>query len=874
MCVVTLMLCALTPVQGHAVNYQLDSTNMQIALLHPRMSVEIGAPAYILEKDDFPAFILLPKVDGMFNCIVYNSDGAIVYRMPTKIALSNFELNCSFPVKPILWEQYRIEFELEGNREDIYFSVFDPLYFTDTQSKAVYRGIDGALKYLSDYRGNTIPDFSNAGYMGGGVSNPNANLAEILYPDENAEDDTERIQAAIDRVSALPLINGLRGAVLLKKGSYKIGSFLAIRADGVVLRGEGANQEGTILTAIGKTVRSLIQIAGSGNPSEVTGASVSIVDNYVPVGSRSFNVENANGFNVGDAIMVVRHGNADWIAEIGMDDIALRPGDPEATKQWNPFDLHFDRIITSITGNLITVDAPIVNSIETLWGGGRIYRYSDEKRISNAGVEDIMAVSAFDSSITAVEGGESYYSDMEHASCMVEITNAKNIWVKNLKSYHFSQHCVLVGRGTKWVTVEKCENYEMVGIIAGGTRDVFPLLGQLALVKDCYTEGARHAYYVSSRVCGPNVFLDCTSEKEYGASEPHQRWSVGGLYDNVRSTILVQDRQWMGSGHGWSGANYLLWNTVGNFCVQKPPTAQNYAIGSTGVMTNGSFPPRAEGYLEVGQFVDMRSIYLEQLYGRLGSQAIDAIGGNREREDNSVNYALKKAVYTPGGSLSASPPRNAVDGDKTTVWTLRADQELDVVQLTIDLGKSMLFNKVEITAQRYSYRISSYLLEYSSDGVNWDTMYLSSSPLANDATITISPVAARYVKLRATEIQSSHTGISEIEIYYDRELLPATAAAELSRLSVEIGPKGGYEIRASIWGSGHEPATLNMFAALYDKNSFKQAIFTSALCDDELNILELDFPISCTDRFIVYIWHEMSPIVHKVTFGDVSSKAR
>ena len=75
------------------------------------------------------------------------------------------------------------------------------------------------------------------------------------------------------------------------------------------------------------------------------------------------------------------------------------------------------------------------------------------------------------------------------------------------------------------------------------------------------------------------MFLDCKSENDFATSEPHHRWSVGGLYDNVNAHLAVQDRQWMGSGHGWAGANYVLWNCEGSLICQKPPTAQNWAIG-------------------------------------------------------------------------------------------------------------------------------------------------------------------------------------------------------------------------------------------------------------------------------------------------------
>lgn len=93
---------------------------------------------------------------------------------------------------------------------------------------------------------NTVPDFSHAGYMGGGIALPDLPVKATVSP--IAGDDAELIQNAIDEVSALPLDeNGFRGAVLLKAGHYSLSRKLRITASGVVLRGEGQGMNGTVL---------------------------------------------------------------------------------------------------------------------------------------------------------------------------------------------------------------------------------------------------------------------------------------------------------------------------------------------------------------------------------------------------------------------------------------------------------------------------------------------------------------------------------------------------------------------------------------------------------------------------------------------------
>src|SRR5690606_33174947 len=128
---------------------------------------------------------------------------------------------------------------------------------------------------------------------------------------------------------------------------------------------------------------------------------------------------------------------------------------------------------------------------------------------------------------------------------------------RNVSGYHLSYALVQIGREAKWVTVQDAEVYDMVSIITGGRRYSLFIQGQLNFVQRIYAETSRHAFVYDSRVQGPNVVYDSLAVKEYNTSEPHHRWSVGGLFDNVDARINIRDRAWLGSGHGWSGANYV-----------------------------------------------------------------------------------------------------------------------------------------------------------------------------------------------------------------------------------------------------------------------------------------------------------------------------
>ena len=82
------------------------------------------------------------------------------------------------------------------------------------QSKLVHEGRDGKLAYASDKNGNTIIDFSNCGYRGGGVKLPEAPVRITLQPVRGEQDAGPRIQEAINQLAkATPNKDGIRGAI-------------------------------------------------------------------------------------------------------------------------------------------------------------------------------------------------------------------------------------------------------------------------------------------------------------------------------------------------------------------------------------------------------------------------------------------------------------------------------------------------------------------------------------------------------------------------------------------------------------------------------------------------------------------------------------
>jgi hypothetical protein len=516
----------------------------------------------------------------------------------------------------------------------------------------VYPGADGNLVYVADSLGNKIPDFSNAGYKAGGVPIPHVQAKVTVWP--VAGDNSDRLQKTIDSISDLPLdAAGFRGAILLKMGEYNLEKPLYIKASGIVLRGEGMSDIGTIL--IGKTPKdrpvqtpgrggrpALINITGSAGVKPQEDTKQMITDNYVPVGAVSFHVTSAKAFKKGDKVLVRRIGNQAWIKELGEDSATV------GRNRWQPFNINYDRIIVDVKGNTITIDAPIFCAIESRWGGGELFKYTDE-RIEQIGIENLRGVSEYDPSVRQKNygnmdrdkldpkyqyQGEEYFSDENHYFNFINITNAKNVWVRNMTALHFGSSVVQSNAGSKWITVQDCESWEPVSIRMGARRFTYQMNGQFCLVQRCFSQKGRHSFVLQGQEASGNVYLDCKAVNPYSTSEPHNHWVNGVLYDNVKAPLTARYWDYI---IGWAGANIVFWNCEGDFLIQKPPTAQNYSFGHIGinaVVFNAGLQDltKPNGHAEsMDAHVTPRSLYLTQLKERLGTDAVKNIAKSAGR---------------------------------------------------------------------------------------------------------------------------------------------------------------------------------------------------------------------------------------------------
>lgn len=488
---------------------------------------------------------------------------------------------------------------------------------------------DGRLTYHPDDRGNRVPDFSHCGYAGGNRPIPEAPVCMVVAP--VAGDNTERIQNAIDYVAGLPEdANGIRGAVLLLKGRHKVLGGLHITRSGVVLRGQGMGKDGTMLFAAGVGRRTLIRVFGQDDRMVQTNAVWQITDDYVPVGAMSFRVKDASGLNIGDTIRVVRPSSQAWIEQIGM----FHFGGEKGGFRWKPAsrDIVWDRVIQSIDGNLVTVDAPITTSLEKEFGGGRIETYFWPGRITNVGIENLQLVSEFDPANPR---------DESHSWCAITMENSANAWVRQVTFRHFAGSAIAIYESCKQVTVEDCLSLEPVSEEGGYRRNTFFTMGQMTLFIKCYAEHGRHDFSVGHCAAGPNAFVQCDAHLPLADSGPIESWCSGILYDNVRidgDALTLGHRGSANQGAGWSAANCVAWQCRAAVirCYQ-PPTAQNWSLGSwSGFEGDGIWRSSNE-------FVSPDSLYAGQLKDRLGAEAARRLQLMPRSLGTTSNPSLDKA---------------------------------------------------------------------------------------------------------------------------------------------------------------------------------------------------------------------------------------
>jgi hypothetical protein len=478
-------------------------------------------------------------------------------------------------------------------------------------------GPAGKLEYKTTAKGDRIVDFSHAGYRGGGIAIPTPPVRRAVSP--SGGDDTEAIQAAIDALSAMPLVQGQRGAVLLKPGAFHCSKPLAISQDGVVLRGSGSGKAGTVIEMTGQPHTAIV-VEGPklSFPKETPATTYPIAEARVPAGARSLLLKSVQGLAVGDAIRIRWPRTAKWIHFMGMDTL-VRNGKPQT---WMKADsvITIHRSVQAIAGNRITLDVPLTDAID---GGflepdaAIVIKTPAVARLAQCGVESLQVVSAPHKG-TLIAGKN--VSVILNGGC-------EDCWVRDLVM-HETLNNIQVGAECRRITITEAHSFHQSTVEKGaGYPADISIRGSQVLVDRCTSHGLGGFYVATLNAEAMlNVVLHCTFEGE-GSIQPHMRWSTGLLVDSCQipdGRLDFINRHTSGSGHGWGIGWGVAWNSSAKYLqIQTPPGALNLAIGCKGE-PHKTFDQDA--LISLNQPVTPASLYLAQLRERLGGSALENIG--------------------------------------------------------------------------------------------------------------------------------------------------------------------------------------------------------------------------------------------------------
>ena len=445
-------------------------------------------------------------------------------------------------------------------------------------------------------------DYSYCGYHRS--EQPIPAVKAVTYVTPSGQDDAARIQAAIDWVSQQKpdKQTGFRGAVLLGEGTFTISEPLRIRTSGIVLRGSGRDK--TILRKTGYDRGAAIYIEGTRDI--IIRDTLSISD--VQPGSLTISIANSQKLTAKSRITICRPSTQEWIDYLGC--ASFGGGKRMGYWAWHPgeIDLRWNRQITAVKGNQVTLNAPITCSIEQRWGGAKAMVYEDKGKISECGVENLSLESDYDHARPL---------DEDHCWDGVYVAEAENCWVCMVNFQHFAGSAVVIQKSAQQVTVEDCISQHPVSEIGGFRRRTFLTFGEMTLFQRCYSEHGINDFAVGHTAAGPNAFVQCESYESFGPSGAISSWAPGILFDIVNidgNDIVFKNWELDKFGAGWSTANSTMWQSTasGLFCYSPDSLNRNYSRGCWGqIQGNGE-------YTEMNEHVKPYSLFASQLEKRLG----------------------------------------------------------------------------------------------------------------------------------------------------------------------------------------------------------------------------------------------------------------
>lgn len=398
----------------------------------------------------------------------------------------------------------------------------------NVQSEWAKVAATGKMEYKSLPKGYRMMDFSSAGYRGGGEALPMVAATVELTPIKG--DNSNSIQAAIERVAAnKPDEDVFKGAVLLSAGTFPCEKPIRINQSGVVLRGSGRGNGGTILLMKGDAHTCII---AEGNQATELVKETVITDDYLASGTNTVHLAKTQHLKTGDMIRFVRPFTTAWAWFMGMDNL-VRDG---KNQTWLKGPTHIDITIVSLEGDRATPDLPLTDS-------------NDAEMLGIKSVEVHLVKKSGLLKAVGIEAPEQSVLLKDSAFKGIEFKDAEDRWPRDLS---VADTIGAIHLSADRMTVKNVDLSYAKPIIGAAKPADLGANGSQLLFDGCTGTGDELFYFGTfSGNGGPNFLLDCHFRGN-GSIQPHMRWAVA-------------------------------WNCKArHFTIQNPPGAGNRAIGCEG----------------------------------------------------------------------------------------------------------------------------------------------------------------------------------------------------------------------------------------------------------------------------------------------------
>jgi hypothetical protein len=275
--------------------------------------------------------------------------------------------------------------------------------------------------------------------------------------------------------------------------------------------------------------------------------------------------------------------------------------------------LHFERRITAIEGNRITLDVPLTNALEREFTDATVTRFTFSQRTLRIGIERMTSRADFDPNSDLGDG------------MFIEMNGVANAWVREVQTDSYESGLISLGGDQQ---VGDRRRRRLPGRAQRAGLEPRLRAGRTAEPARARPLGRRsprpgHAVALGGPQRGARA--DRGEPLARADPEPLDLRPAAGQRPPARSAASPSGEITMrmrngGPWRGWAGANCVVWNSeAGRLSIDNPPTAQNWVIGSAAARpsaaaaTTPATSPRPE------------SLYRAQLAERLGDGALSAL---------------------------------------------------------------------------------------------------------------------------------------------------------------------------------------------------------------------------------------------------------